>query len=280
MKSALPEQSEHDLQKNIVNYLRLNRIFCFSVPNSGKRSIGCSNYYKSEGLTSGISDLILLLPDGEAVFVEIKSRTGQQSKNQKIGVVKEAIRRGLSIERYIIDNGVSGTIDPSRRNLGGLLKKIKQGDVLIASEISRLGRSILMIMTILQTCMERGVKVYTHKDCYELGDNIQSKVLAFAFGLSAEIERNLISLRTKEALAKRKADGYKLGRQFGSINKLDRWAAFIGEGRYSLWGFLILLKLISFDLMKFNMRDLVDEINKKMAINRERVFENNRHVED
>ena len=74
-------------------------------------------------------------------------------------------------------------------------------------------------MTILNICMEKGAQVWTIKDNYRLGADIQSKVLAFAFSLSAEIERNLISQRTKEALARIKASGRKLGREFGSKNK-------------------------------------------------------------
>ena len=73
-----------------------------------------------------------------------------------------------------------------------------------------------MIMEILNVCMEKECKVWTIKDNYRLGEDIQSKVLAFAFGLSAEIERNLISQRTKEALARRQAEGVKLGRPKGS----------------------------------------------------------------
>ena len=76
-----------------------------------------------------------------------------------------------------------------------------------------------MVMRILEHCMRIGACVYTVKDGYVLGDNIQSKVLAFAFGLSAEIERDLISQRTKEALAVRRAAGQRLGREKGSKNK-------------------------------------------------------------
>ena len=100
-----------------------------------------------------------------------------------------------------------------------LLKKIKKGDVLICSELSRLGRNLLMIMGVLNECMNRNIQVWTIKDNYRLGSDISSKVLAFAFGLSAEIERNLISQRTKEALARKKAEGVFIGRPKGSLSK-------------------------------------------------------------
>lgn len=139
----------------------------------------------------------------------------QDGTNQKLGIEELCKRKGLKIDRYIDDEGVSGTKEPDKRKLGGLLRNLRQGDVIVASEISRLGRSLFMIMRILEECMNKGVKLYTVKDGYELGDNITSKVLAFAFGLSAEIERNLISQRTKEALAIRKANGVVLGRPAG-----------------------------------------------------------------
>ena len=143
----------------------------------------------------------------------------QDCENQKLGIEAKAKSLGVAIERYIEDSGVSGTIDPKNRALGGCLKKLCAGDVLICSELSRLGRKLFMIMRILEHCMDCGAKVYTIKDNYELGDNIQSKVLAFAFAISAEIERNLISMRTKEALALRRANGILLGRPAGSKNK-------------------------------------------------------------
>ena len=90
----------------------------------------------------------------------------------------------------------------------------------MASELSRLGRNLFMIMEILNICMSKECRVWTIKDNYRLGDDIQSKVLAFAFGLSAEIERNLISQRTKEALARLKAEGKLIGRESGRRNNL------------------------------------------------------------
>ena len=103
--------------------------------------------------------------------------------------------------------------------VGVLLKKVEKEDVIICSELSRLGRSLFMIMEILSICMKKECRVWTIKDNYRLGDDIQSKVLAFAFGLSAEIERNLISQRTKEALARKREEGVQLGRPKGKQSR-------------------------------------------------------------
>lgn len=118
---------------------------------------------------------------------------------------------GIQIDKYITDAGISGMCEPEQRALGGCLKQLRSGDIVICSELSRLGRKLFMIMRILEYCMKVGAKLYTVKEGYELGDNIQSKVLAFAFGLAAEIERNLISQRTKEVLEAIKAAGIILG---------------------------------------------------------------------
>ena len=103
--------------------------------------------------------------------------------------------------------------------MGELLDKLKKDDILICSELSRLGRNLLMIMSILNECMKKEIQVWTIKDNYRLGSDISSKVLAFAFSLSAEIERNLISQRTKEALARKKAEGVHIGRPKGALSK-------------------------------------------------------------
>ena len=148
----------------------------------------------------------------------------QDCDNQKIGITDLAQKLGLSIENWIVDDGVSGTKEPEKRKLGKLLKTIRSGDVIICSELSRLGRKLFMIISILEHCMKVGAKVLTVKDGYELGDNVQSKVLAFAFGLVAELEREMISKRTKEALQRRKANGKVLGRPRGKKNARHIWS--------------------------------------------------------
>ena len=138
----------------------------------------------------------------------------QTVENQRFEITEFCKRKQINIDGWI-EETISGTKDYSKRKLGILLKKIQKGDLIICAELSRLGRSLFMIMEILQLCMKKDCKVWTIKDNYRLGDDIQSKVLAFAFGLSAEIERNLISQRTKEALKARKAAGVVLGRPKG-----------------------------------------------------------------
>ena len=139
----------------------------------------------------------------------------QTVENQRFEIQKFAENENMKIDGWI-EETISGTQNYDKRQLGKLLKKVKENDLIICSEISRLGRNLFMIMEILNKCMEKECRVWTIKDNYRLGDDLTSKVLAFAFGLSAEIERNLISQRTKEALARKKAEGVVLGRPIGS----------------------------------------------------------------
>lgn len=147
----------------------------------------------------------------------------QDVKSQQQGVDSFAAKHGWTIDEYITDEGVSGGKDPDKRKLGPLLKRLKEADVVIAAEISRLGRDLYMVMDILHLCMARGCVVYTVKDNFVLGDDIQSKVLAFAFGLAAEIERQMIRQRTKEGLRLRMKMGVLMGRPFDSksLPKVD-----------------------------------------------------------
>lgn len=143
----------------------------------------------------------------------------QTVENQRFEILNFCEKEGMTVDGWI-EETVSGTKSYDKRELGNLLNKVHKDDLIICSELSRLGRNLFMIMEILNQCMDKECRVWTIKDSYRLGDDIQSKVLAFAFGLSAEIERNLISQRTKEALARKKAEGVVLGRPKG--RKSDR----------------------------------------------------------
>ena len=152
------------------------------------------------------------------IYGYIRVSTDKQTvENQRFEINRFARRKKLVIDRWIQET-ISGTIDPQKRNLGKLLNHVQPGDVIICSELSRLGRSMFMIMSILNRLMEMNVAVYTVKEGYKLGQDLQSKVLAFAFSISAEIERNLIVERTTEALKRRKAQGIILGRPKGRKN--------------------------------------------------------------
>ena len=146
----------------------------------------------------------------------------QTVENQRFEIQRFCNQQGLHIDGWI-EETISGTKNYTKRQLGRLLRKAKKGDIIICSELSRLGRNLYMIMEILSICMTKECYVWTIKDGYRLGDDIQSKVLAFAFGLSAEIERNLISQRTKEALARLRAEGKHIGRPKGKLNSPEHF---------------------------------------------------------
>lgn len=154
------------------------------------------------------------------VYGYIRVSTDRQTvENQKFEIKRFCEKEDVTVD-YWIEETISGTKDIDKRKLGKLLNRLEKDDILICSELSRLGRNLLMVMSILNECMNRNIQVWTIKDNYRLGSDISSKVLAFAFGLSAEIERNLISQRTKEALARKKAEGVHIGRPKGSLSKV------------------------------------------------------------
>lgn len=149
------------------------------------------------------------------IYGYIRVSTDRQTvENQRFEIRRFCRDNNLQVDKWISETS-SGAREVNKRLLGKLLKGVRKDDLIICSEISRLGRSLFMIMSILNHCMEIGAKVWTVKDNYRLGDDITSKVLAFAFGISAEIERKLISQRTKEALARKKSEGVRLGRPPG-----------------------------------------------------------------
>lgn len=184
------------------------------------------------------------------IYGYIRVSTDKQTvENQRFEIMRFCEFNKIIVDCWI-DETISGTKDVEKRKLGELLCAMQAGDVIICTELSRLGRSLFMIMNVLNRCMDADVKIWTIKDNYRLGDDISSKVLAFAFGLSAEIERNLISQRTKEALQRKRSEGVILGRPKGSKSshlKLSGREAEISE------------------LLKYNS---IVKASKKLGVNR------------
>jgi DNA invertase Pin-like site-specific DNA recombinase len=140
----------------------------------------------------------------------------QDAENQRFEIERYLARTGQAYDEFI-EETVSGKKDVSDRKLGQLLSELGRGDTIIVSETSRISRRLSEIFNTIQRCIDLGITVIAVKQNYVFADDINSKVIAFAFGLAAEIERDLISQRTKEALARKKSEGVILGRPVGSF---------------------------------------------------------------
>ena len=160
------------------------------------------------------------------------STDAQNTENQKMEIQKFCAQNGIEIGCWVEDV-ISGTKDPCFRKLGKIIMEhINEGDLVVCTELSRLGRSLLMIMNTLNFFLQRGIHVWTIKENFRLSDDITSKVVSFAFGLAAEIERQLISQRTKAALERAKKSGIPVGRHRGrksSHYKLSPFTSYIME---------------------------------------------------
>ena len=153
------------------------------------------------------------------IYAYVRVSTSQQNlENQRYELLNYADQHGWPIDVWTTET-ISGAKSYTDRALGALVNQMKVGDTLLVAELSRLGRSLMEVMSILHHLMERQIKVISVIEGLELGDSINAKVLAFAFSLAAEIERNLIASRTREALARKKQEGQRLGRPKGSLSK-------------------------------------------------------------
>lgn len=156
------------------------------------------------------------------VIAYLRVSTGRQHLENQEGEIKQyADSRGMVIDHWVTET-VSGKAQRKDRLLGRVVRKLKKGDVLIVTELSRLSRSLHEIMEIMKLCVDSAVAVHSTKDGYVFDDSINSKVLSFAFGIAAELEHKLNSQRTREAMALRRAEGKHMGRKQGACPKMKR----------------------------------------------------------
>ena len=151
----------------------------------------------------------------------VRVSTGKQTVENQMYAIEDFCAHQnppIQIDDWIIETA-SGMKHFDKRKLGKKLQSVTSDDTIISTEITRLGRSLLMIFSIMAYCLGKGCGIWTIKEGWRLGDNLTSKVLAFAFGLAAEIERALISERTRDALARKRAEGIQLGRTKGALGK-------------------------------------------------------------
>jgi DNA invertase Pin-like site-specific DNA recombinase len=151
------------------------------------------------------------------------STVDQDIEKNKADILKLANKKQLGNVEFI-EEKISGTVSWKKRKIYSIINNAKNGDIIIVSELSRLGRSMLEIMEILSIISEKKLSLYSVKGDWHLDNSIQSKIIAMVFAMASEIERELISSRTKEALRAKKAHGIKLGRPVGTgKSKLDKF---------------------------------------------------------
>lgn len=154
-----------------------------------------------------------------AIYIYLRVSTStQDTQNQLHGIHQYCQERGIQADA-VIEDTASGSVAWNSRKIGELLSTADKGDVLLVAEVSRLARSTLQVLEILKFASERQVSIIIVKNGLQFDNSMQSKITATILGLAAEIERDFISMRTKEALAKRKASGKQLGRPQGALAK-------------------------------------------------------------
>lgn len=154
----------------------------------------------------------------------------QDARSQMAGIREMLAKKGIGPDdplkvKWISDEGVSGVVEWRRRGLGKALRAAKRGDTIVASEISRLARSLGQLFDFVGACHDKGVTVETVKDGWRLDGTMQSKMVMVFMGLAAEMERDLLVQRTREGLARARRDGVKLGRPKGSKKNTRSWRA-------------------------------------------------------
>jgi DNA invertase Pin-like site-specific DNA recombinase len=180
------------------------------------------------------------------IFAYLRVSTNDQDvENQKHGIKQYAVEKGFDNIEYIADS-VSSKVKWQERKLGDMIKNARNGDVIIFSEISRMARSTLQVLEILRECAEKQIEAHIVKTKMIIDNSIQSKAMVLVYSLVAEMEKDFISVRTKEALARKKAEGVKLGRPAGKpkVSKLDKHKDKIAKLRASKVGVTDIAKFI------------------------------------
>ncbi len=151
------------------------------------------------------------------------STIDQDHEKNKAEILKLAQSKELG-QVYFIEEKISGKVPWKKRKICDIINDLQAGDNILVSELSRLGRSMLDCMEILSIASQKGINIYSVKGNWQLDNSIQSKIIAMAFSMAAEIEKDLISKRTKEALQAKKDQGIQLGRPKGiGKSKLDKF---------------------------------------------------------
>jgi len=162
------------------------------------------------------------LPAKTIAYLRVSTIDQNLDKN-RADILQLANEKGIGQVKFI-EEQASGKISWHKRKIAEILDGLGSNDNLIVSELSRLGRSMLECMEILSIATEKGINIYAVKGCWQLDKSIQSKIIAMAFSMAAEIEHDLISKRTIEALRAKKAAGISLGRPRGpGKSKLDQY---------------------------------------------------------
>lgn len=150
------------------------------------------------------------------VIAYVRVSTNKQDlENQRHEIERYCSLRGLVVDEWDSDIA-SGTIKLRDRRAGALIDSLRTGDTLVVSEISRISRSLRTVLNVIEDAIENGVVIMSVKENFVFGDDLNSRIIAATFGLAAQIERSLISARTREALVRKRAEGVRLGRPPGT----------------------------------------------------------------
>jgi len=148
------------------------------------------------------------------------SKDSQDVRNQRLAILEFAQQEKLEISEFM-ELSMSSRRSPKARQIDLLMAQLESGDTLVVSELSRMGRSVGEILTTVDVLVKQQIRLMAIKEGIRLDgkQDLQSKVMVTLFGLFADIERELISMRTKEGLAAARASGKRLGRPKGKLGQ-------------------------------------------------------------